>query len=177
MHEIDRYMYLIICPITLIATSLIIITFIKYPGTRTPPGDLLLAISLCEFTLNLHWMVSAIYAISEDGEPPDSSGTFCKINSVFSVPAGLLDFGYNLVLNGYVSFSLKHSLRAFAPNTKYWHAIMVICAIAFITVTEATGQAGLSIFGTCSYTSNRLGYVLGPLVGILYLIMGLYMAK
>lgn len=69
LHEIDRYLYMIICPITLCASSFIIFTFIKYPGIRNSPGDLLLAISLCEFLLNLHWFISSITTVAEGGPP------------------------------------------------------------------------------------------------------------
>lgn len=139
LHEIDRYMYISICPITIIATSLIILTFFKYPGTRNSPGDLLLAISLCEFALNVHWLISSIYAVAEGGEAPLSRGDFCIFNSVFSIPTGILDFAYNFLLNWYVSSSLKHSLKGYSPNTKMWHWLMVLSAVGILIGFEISG--------------------------------------
>lgn len=171
-------MYLIICPFTLLATSFIIYTFIKYPGTRNSPGDLLFGLSLCEFCLNLHWLVSSIYTFSNDGEIPDSNGIFCKLNSIISIPAGILDFAYNFLLNIYISLTLKNSLKGYAPKTYYWHILMVLLATAMIIIFESVPNwAGVSVFGTCSYTSNRMLYISGPLIGIFYALLGLYMFR
>ncbi len=38
IHVIDRYMFLIICPIAFICSTIIILTFILYKKTREPPG-------------------------------------------------------------------------------------------------------------------------------------------
>lgn len=178
LHEIDRYLFVIICPLTLLATSFIIYTFVKYPGTRNSPGDLLFGLSICEFCLNCHWFMSGIYALANEGQSPDPNGSFCIINSIISIPSGILDFAYNFILNIYISLTLKNTLKGYSPKTRYWHILMILSATAIIVIFESVPNwAGISVFGTCSYTSNRMIFVSGPLIGILYALLGVYMFK
>ncbi|KAL4511850.1 hypothetical protein ABPG72_012695 [Tetrahymena utriculariae] len=178
LHEIDRYLFIAFCPLTIMATSFIIYTFIKYPGTRNSPGDLLLGTSICELLLNFHWLMASIYNIRNDGENPDPDRLFCRLNSILSIPSGILDFAYNFILNIYISLTLKNSLKGYSPKTRYWHILMVFSAAIIIVIFETIpNYAGISVFGTCSYTSNKLVFVSGPLIGIFYALLGYYMFR
>ena len=71
------YFYLIVAPIAMFIALFIIITFIKYPKIlKQPGGDILLLISLSDFTLTAHWFSHGIYQAVYD-RAPLSSEPFC----------------------------------------------------------------------------------------------------
>jgi 1-phosphatidylinositol-4-phosphate 5-kinase len=63
MHELDRYIFIIFCPLALISSSFVIYTFIKYPECRRTPGDIMLVITFSEVVLNIHWIIMGNYLI------------------------------------------------------------------------------------------------------------------
>lgn len=76
IHEIDKWVFVCLAPFAILSTLFIIITFIKYPTTRKPPGDIILAISVSDLILSLHWIISSGYMLKyETG--PDPAGAFC----------------------------------------------------------------------------------------------------
>jgi len=76
IHDIDKYLILIIGPICVLATLFTILTFIKYPSSRKAPGNIILMIAISELILTIHWITSAAYIFFEN-ESPASNGLFC----------------------------------------------------------------------------------------------------
>ena len=76
MHEVDRWVFVLLAPFAILSTLFIIITFIKYPTTRKQPGDIILAISLSDFVLCMHWIISSGYSFHYN-IGPDPDGAFC----------------------------------------------------------------------------------------------------
>lgn len=97
-------------PVAIICTLFIIVTFIKYPTTRKQPGDIILAISISDFVLSCHWIISSSYMFKyETG--PDPSGAFCQANAVVSIIFGTTEFLYNCCFCCYVVLVIRNNLK------------------------------------------------------------------
>ena len=60
----------------MLASSSVIITFIKFKESRKSPGDFIFILSICEFLLALHWFMMGIFNISHD-RAALSHSSFC----------------------------------------------------------------------------------------------------
>lgn len=110
IHAVDKWVFMLLGPIAILSTLFIVITFIKYPTIRKQPGDIILAISLSDFILCMHWISSSAYAINYS-TGPDPDGYFCQINSFFSAAAGTTEFMYNCCFCLYVIFVIRNNLK------------------------------------------------------------------
>ena len=63
LHEIDRYLMISLGPIAVLCSLFIILTFLIFGATRHQPQDIIFGISLSDFFLSIHWIMSSIFMI------------------------------------------------------------------------------------------------------------------
>lgn len=80
----------------MIASSYIIVTFIKFPKARKTPGDYILAISISTFIQSLHFQLNAYYSIIYNLAPPDRS-LFCQLDGFISIGSACSIYLYNFI--------------------------------------------------------------------------------
>ncbi len=148
----DKYFFLIGCPIAFLASLFTIITFFKYKKSRKQPGDIILAISTAEATLAIHWFSSAVYALYNDGKSPYSGSSACTTEAVFSSLAGAAEFTYNGLFCVYIIFLIRNNLKGTTIPQRSLHLVASIIIIGFfIYIFFIDKSDGLSLFGTCSF--------------------------
>lgn len=124
-------------PIAIVCTLFIIVTFIKYPTTRKQPGDIILAISISDFVLSCHWIISSTYMFKYN-TGPSPSGAFCQTNAFVSTLAGASEFLYNCSFCFYVIFVIRNNLKGQTIPQKYFHIVCSGLAILIVAVLFAT---------------------------------------
>ena len=171
LRWIDSVVFLSLGTVTFFSTSFIILTFVKYPQAREPPGDIILGISISEFILTVHWMVSAGWFLTFPNDPPRSQSKFCQINSVISMLAGTFEFLYNCAFCIYVIFKIKNVLKGGTIRRDVFH---IVCfSINFITIMGLgiSHSLGKNLFGTCSVKAVSQLPLIGPLLFFIYVIL------
>ncbi|KAL4506845.1 hypothetical protein ABPG72_001266 [Tetrahymena utriculariae] len=173
IHSIDKWVFLILAPFAILSTLFIMLTFYKYPTTRKQPGDIILAISISDFVLCVHWIISSAYSLYyEIG--PDPDGAFCQSNSFFSVAAGTTEFTYNCCFCLYVIFVIRNNLKGQVIPQKIFHLACGGITILIVILLFATKSSGLSLFGTCSFKVNEGFPVFGVVILFAYLFISWY---
>jgi hypothetical protein len=141
----DTYTYLILCPISMLASLLLFFAHLFYKELRKQPGDLILMIALSEFALAFHWFLSALHT-SLITKPYEDTDTFCTINSWIAVVAATMDTFYNIAFFAYIIFALKNSVKQGFMPRKSFHA----CTILIVLLILANTKRGRNKYGTCS---------------------------
>ena len=154
--------FIVLCSFSWIGSGLLIVGFLKYKKLRTSGGDMVFGISVAEFILNTHWIISSIFSKDFPGTPDLSTDcTFCFANSIFSVFAGFLEFLYNVFLCRYLMKFLQTSHKE--VTTKKYHIITILAAIIGLILLGSFDNLGKTLFGTCSIkwknTKSPLAYV------------------
>lgn len=141
----DTYTYLILCPISMVASLLLFFAHLIYKELRKQPGDLIIMIALSEFLLGLHWFISAVRT-SYITTGYENSDSFCLFNSWIAVVAATMDTFYNMAFFAYIIFALKNSIRQSFMPKKTFHA----CTIVVVLVILSNTKRGRNKYGTCS---------------------------
>ena len=136
-HWIDAIILVIFSPLALIAISILIISFIKYPQLRKQPGDLILAISISEFILCCHWFAGSIRFLIDTDSPPESGGIFCRINAFFGVFAACSEFLYNCAFSIFLIYKMRNILTKTDIPKFIFHALCLLLSALFIIVMMA----------------------------------------
>lgn len=145
MDVFDVFSYLLIAPMSALASLLLIIAHVFYKELRKQPGDLITMIALSEFCLSVHWFISALRSDFVT-EQFDKYGEFCEINSYFAVFAGTSDLMYNFCFLAHVIISLRNSIKKiFVPKLSYHLFSLSVAAIVMLA-----SKKGMNVYGTCS---------------------------
>ena len=171
LRWIDSIVFVTLGTVTFISTSFIILTFIMYPQTREPPGDIILGISISEFILTIHWMVSACWFLYDPIHPPPSDGAFCLVNSVFSMIAGTFEFLYNCAFCIYVIFKIKNVQKGGSQRRDVYHIVCFLINFGLIMYIGFTEILGKNLFGTCSVKAVSRLPLIGPLLFFIYVVL------
>lgn len=59
LHLIDRYLYLILCPILIVLECVTFAIFAQHKQLRERPGDIIMGILLTSIILNVHFLATA----------------------------------------------------------------------------------------------------------------------
>lgn len=173
LRWIDSIVFVSLGIVTFFSTSFIILTFIKYPQMREPPGDIILGISISESILTIHWILSAGRFLTYPGDPPVSSGQFCQFNAFFSMIAGAFEFLYNCCFCIFVIYKVKSVLKGVTINQKLFHIPCFIITFLIILIMELTESLGKNLFGTCSIKAVSKIPLIGPLLFLIYVILAM----
>ena len=168
----DAYFFVVVSPIALISTLFIIITFIKYPKMREPPGDILLGISLSEFVLTIHWMLFGATRISYE-KPVKTKEIFCTANAIFSMCAGIFEYLYNCAFCFYLIFKIRNVLKGGSLKQKYFHFVCVGINMVVVIGLIVGKNLGKNLFGTCSIKGVSVLPIFGPIVFITYVFLSI----
>ncbi len=141
----DTFTYLIVCPISMLASLLLFFAHLVYKELRKQPGDLIIMIALSEFVLALHWFISAVRT-SYVTKPYEDSDFFCQFNSWIAVVAATMDTFYNMAFFAYIIFALKNSIKQGFMPKKSFH----FCTIVIVLIILSKTKRGRNKYGTCS---------------------------
>lgn len=153
-----------------LGSGLLILGFLLYKKLRTSGGDIVFGISVAEFILAGHWMISSFYSPDfPGGKDLSTDCTFCYVNAVFSVFAGVLEFLYNIFLCRYLLNFLRSSHKE--VRTRHYHISAIVCAVAGVIIFALMGNLGKTLFGTCSikYKSGSPTAYFGVLIVFAYM--------
>ena len=171
LRWIDSIVFLTLGTITFCSTSFIILTFVKYKQTREPPGDIILGISIAEFVLTIHWMVSAGRFLSYPNEPPKSGSTFCFANSIISMTAGTYEFLYNCCFCLFVIYKVRSVLKGSAIRRDIFHILCLIITLCLMLGLGYQNSLGKNLFGTCSVKAVSKFPLIGPILFVIYVVL------
>lgn len=171
LRWIDSIVFVSLGVVTFFSTLFIILTFVKYPQMREPPGDIILGISISEFVLTIHWMISAGRFLTYPDEPPESEGTFCKTNAIFSMMAGTFEFLYNCCFCIYVIFKVKSVLKGGTIKRIYFHILCFSITLILMIILGFMNNLGKNLFGTCSVKAVSKFPLIGPLLLVIYVLI------
>ena len=173
----DFVMFVTLNLISLFGSGVLCAGFLKFKKLRAPPGDIIFGISVGDFILSLHWIVSSIFSGHIGGIADLSNNcAFCVTNAVFSVTAGFLEYFYNVCLCFYLMQSLRNALKAARMYKRTFHVVSITCSLGATLWLLTTNRLGKTLFGTCSlkYTQTSPSAYLGPVVVFLYAIISSY---
>lgn len=172
LQMFDAYFFVIVSPIALISTLFIIITFIKYPKMREPPGDILLGISLNEFILTIHWMLFGARRIYDEN-PTKTKDSFCTANAIFSMCAGIFEYLYNCAFCFFLIFKIRNVLKGGSIKQKYFHFVCIGINMIVVIGLILGNNLGKNLFGTCSIKGVSFLPIFGPIVFMTYVILSI----
>ena len=138
MSKVAYYVFIFTTPFSILFSFFIIGTFFKYKECRVQPGDLMLGISVSDFFLSIHWLVSALFSKHGPFKHVISNmadSAVCKVNSIFSTGAGVNSFLYNasfcICIIMMIRKPLDHTEKKYK---KYFHIFSVIVVILFVLI-------------------------------------------
>ena len=170
LHKIDAYIFLIISPFALLGSIFIIVSFIKYPVLRTPPGDLILGICLSEITLLIHWSIHSIQFFHSNN-PPKNGSNFCKVSGIVGLAAGSTEFCYNCSFSLYLIFKVRNILKQSKIPHWTFHILTFIASALFLFGIIYLDDVGKNLFGTCSLRAISLLPIGTPIIVLLYVFV------
>lgn len=156
-----------------ICALFIILTFITYSNTRKAPGDIILAISISDLILCLHWISSSVYAIKYD-RAPNPTDLFCTMNSIFSTFSVSAEFMYQCCFCLYLILTIRHFLKGTVFKQKIFHIFCFGMTTIVVLVVWVFHMNGLSQFGTCSLKINDKFPIFALLILLIYLFLSWY---
>lgn len=169
----DSIIVMILSCLSLISTSFVIMTFILYQEMREPPGDILLGISISEFILTLHWMISSGYFFLCPEEPPKSASPFCFWNSVFGLMAGTAEYVYNCIFCIFLIWKISSFLKGKNPKNFILHLLAISIIAALFLILFFQEKLGKNLFGTCSVKGSSDFTYSGFLILFIYVLISL----
>lgn len=171
---IDALIFVIFGPIAAICCILLILSFIMYPELRNQPGDILLAISISELVLSIHWTVSASRYFYHNMNPPNNDSIFCFTNAVVAMGFGSLEYLYNYSFSIFLIFKIRNILKEKTIPKFVFHVISVLIVAGVLLTLFLTKSFGKNIFGTCSMKVISNFPKLGGLVYLAYLFLSMF---
>ena len=117
----DKIIIQVISPFSLISSMLVILFYIKFPGTREQPGDIILAIAVSQLFLIIGYLCTSIYntyipidlnQIGPEVPMPPSFSTFCTITGYMIVLSFCAEFLYNICFCVFFIVIIKNVLKS-----------------------------------------------------------------
>ena len=155
MDHYDAWNYIIIGPFSLLASFSYILLNIFFKEARQFPGNLLIIISIAEFCLCIHWIVSGYFTKFISSSPDiDPDSTFCQVNSHFAFLAGSIECYFQLAFLISIIFQFKNTMRTIKFKSIFLILPTVGVLVSWLFVVQKK-SLGLNIYGTCSV--NQVG--------------------
>ncbi len=149
-YKIDHYdawNYVIIGPISILASFSFIILNIYFKQARKFPGNLLIIISLAEFVLGIHWFFSGVYSKYIYGTEVQRDDYFCTWNKHVAFVAGttetLFQFAFIIAIINQFRNTMKED------KYKFLYIVLPITGILAFWYKNRS-QLGMNLYGTCS---------------------------
>jgi 1-phosphatidylinositol-4-phosphate 5-kinase len=138
MSKAAYYIFLFTTPFSISFSLFIIWTYFKYKECKIQPGDLMLGISISDFVLSIHWLVSALFSKYGPFKHTihDIRGSlFCKINAIFSTAAGVNSFLYNTSFCICIIMMIRKPLdKTEKKYKKYFHYGNITIVVIFVLI-------------------------------------------
>lgn len=152
----DTYSFVILGSISAITSGLLFVAHLRWKELRKPPGDLILMISLAEFMLAMHYLLSGIRTSWISEHYPDDS-LFCLINSYVAIGSANADVLYNMCFLVHMMISLRNAAKKEMCTPRYSYHVVTLSLTALVLLK---GHFGRNPYGTCSskITLNTLYY-------------------
>lgn len=175
----DTYSFLIIGPISALASFVLFFAHVISKELRKQPGDLILMISLCEFVLSMHY-VSVAYRTPYIATGCQEDGAFCQFNSYASLVSQVAEFSYSVCFLIHIYFTMNSSIqKGFVPKLTYHviTAVVVIVALMFKKNTMGKDPYGICSIKVGEMKNNKLVKVFEDLIyATVGLLVGLTIA-
>lgn len=158
MDHYDAYNYIMIGPISFIASFLFIMINVYFKEARRFPGNLLIIISLAEMVLCIHWFISGLntkYILRT--KTIDENSFFCRLNSHVAVVSAAIEYWFQLAFLISIIMMFRNTMKEikFKAGFVIIPSIIVILSWYFI---YTSGGLGKNIYGTCSVNNlNKPG--------------------
>lgn len=146
LDPFDTYTYLIVGSLSTVASGLLFLAHVRWPELRKPPGDLILMISLAEFLLSMHYLLSAINTSWITTGYLDDS-LFCKANGYVAIAAAHSDLLYNLCFLIHMLLALKYAAKNSKFSARYLYHIF---SLGLTAAALSKADLGRNPYGTCS---------------------------
>lgn len=173
----DAYNFLIIGPISFLASFFFILLNIYFKEIRKFPGNLLIIISAAEMVLCAHWIVSGIYTkfIIGSREIAENS-LFCVLNSHVTVFAASVEYWFQLAFLVSVIRMFKNTMKEIKHTMAF---IIIPLALSILSWYFAVHMKtlGKNIYGTCSVNNLEKPITIFSLIPIIYLVVAVYTLK
>lgn len=166
MAVFDSYAYIVVCPLNMIASTLLIIAHLWYKELRKHPGDLIVMIALSELGLSVHWFMSGVRS-DFITKGYDDEGAFCKANSYVAVIAASFDTIYNMAFLTSIVFQLQDTIKG-KTIIKPWMYHVGVFVASSILILSNQKKMGRNKFGTCSVDLTQSDVALGGILVVLY---------
>lgn len=128
--------FVILAPICAFLALLMLIIHVSFRPLRESPGDIIIAISISDFLLAVHWIIT--YWM-----PESRSGCSCLANGIFTVFVGLLDFLYNVCFVMYLKQTLRYVLtKVKIMKPAYYHGIILSVSAVSVLYLIANEDIG-----------------------------------
>lgn len=175
----DTYSFIMISPVSALASLVLFIAHVVSKELRKQPGDLILMISFSEFILSIHFFLVA-YATSYISTGTQEDSFFCKANSFMAVTSQVMEFCYSISFLIHIYFTINSSIqKGFIPKKIYHVMTMLIVAISVAITLSIRGK---DPYGICSLKVGRLhdgkqtGVLFSLIFSTLCLLIGVFLA-
>lgn len=142
----DSFSYIVIGSISAVTSLLLFVAHVGWKELRKPPGDLILMISLAEFLLSIHYLLSGIRT-SWISEPYSDDSLFCKVNSYVAIGSANADVTYNMCFLFQMIVALRNAVKKEMCSPRYTYHIFSLGMTVLILMK---GKFGRNPYGTCS---------------------------
>jgi Phosphatidylinositol-4-phosphate 5-Kinase len=175
----DTYSFIMISPVSALASLVLFVAHVMSKELRKQPGDLILMISFSEFILSIHFFAVA-YATSYISTGTQEDSYFCRVNSVMAVISQVMEFCYSMSFLIHIYFTINSSIqKGFIPK-KIYHFFTMLVVI--ISVAATWNLRGKDPYGICSLKVGKLhdgkqtGVLLGLILSTIALLIGVFLA-
>lgn len=154
IDALDAYSFMVIAPISWIASFILTAAYLSSKELRKQPGDLILMISLVELLNATHFCMMG-YRTRFISTGLQKEETMCKINSYIAVVSQILEFCYNICFLSYIYFKIASSIKkGFVPQ-KIYHVISFSILIVSLFAIGQTESFGKDPYGICSLNIGK----------------------
>lgn len=146
----DSFTYLIVAPISFIASILFAAITLSVKEARKFPGNLLIFVSLAEAGLCLHWFATALMTPYILGmQEPNDHDLLCEVNSLFAFTFATTEllFHFSFLLSIIVMF--RNTMKKVKFLNAFWvFPLVALGAVVYGAILRET--LGKNIYGSCS---------------------------
>ena len=137
--------------INILLIVLILVTYIMFPSISKQVGsDIILAISISELLLNIHWMSHGVYYYLKS-ENPTSRDPFCEISYTIAVFGIGGEYIYNLLFGIFVyqkKYGAQRKYKYLQP--RIYHSVIIGSVSLIYILLILFKYLGLNFQATCS---------------------------
>lgn len=150
MDHYDAYNYIMIGPISIIASLLFIMLNVTFKEARRFPGNLLIIISVAEIGLCIHWFLSGLFTKFILGTTHiDEDGFFCKMNSHIAFISANVEYWFQLAFLISIITMFRNTMKEIKHKFMFILIPSILVTLSWVYITYS-GGLGKNIYGTCS---------------------------